>query len=130
MNQPLSSVLDASALLAMLHREQGGDIVEGLVEEAVISTVNWSEVYQRSLARGVEVRGLGSELAALGLQVVSFGTEDAERAAELWPATRSAGLSLGDRACLALALRLGAPAVTGDRSWSRLELDIPITTIR
>ena len=130
MNQPLSSVLDASALLAMLHREQGGDIVEGLVEGAVISTVNWSEVYQRSLARGVEVRGLGSELAALGLQVVSFGTEDAERAAELWPATRSAGLSLGDRACLALALRLGAPAVTGDRSWSRLELDIPITTIR
>ncbi len=114
----------------MLHGELGAEIVEGVVEAAAISTVNWSEVYQRSLARGVDVTGLRSELEALGLSVLPFAAEDAEQAAELWLSTREAGLSLGDRACLALALRLGAPALTADRSWIGLDLGVEVRAVR
>jgi len=114
----------------MLHGEDGGDAVEPMLESAVISAVNWSEVIQRSLSRDVDVRGLRSDLEALGLEIVPFAAGDAERAAELWLGTRKAGLSLGDRACLALAARLDAPAVTSDRAWTRLKTGVEIEVIR
>lgn len=123
-------VLDASALLALLHAEQGAEVVEEAVEQAAMSTVNWSEVYQRWVARGVDVGGLRADVGALGLEIAPFTADDAERAAELWPATRHSGVSLGDRACLALALRLGLPALTADRSWLDLDLDVEIRAIR
>ena len=113
-------VLDASALLAWLHDEPGGDQVEALLEVAVMSTVNWSEVLQKSLARGVAVEGLREDLEALGLQIEPFTMRDAEIAAGLWKQTRALGLSLADRACLALGLRLGWPVITADRAWQAL----------
>ncbi|BBM68884.1 type II toxin-antitoxin system VapC family toxin [Rhodothermus marinus] len=113
-------VLDASALLAWLHDEPGGDQVEALLEVAVMSAVNWSEVLQKSLARGVAVEGLREDLEALGLQIEPFIIRDAEIAAGLWEQTRPLGLSLADRACLALGLRLGWPVVTADRAWQAL----------
>jgi len=105
-------VLDASALLALLHSEPGAEIVEEAVERAALSTVNWSEVYQRWLARGVDVTDLRADMEALGIEIVPFIVEDAEEAAELWSLTRQRGLSLGDRACLGLA---GAPGFRGSQ---------------
>lgn len=125
-----SCVLDASALLALLHSESGADAVESAIEHAAISTVNWSEVCQRSIAHDVDVSDLRADTEALGLQIVPFTVEDAEQAAELWRVTRHVGLSLGDRACLGLARRLERPALTADRAWLDVELGVEIQTIR
>jgi ribonuclease VapC len=125
-----ASVLDASALLAMLHAEPGADAVEQAVDRAAISTVNWSEVCQRSHAQNVDTNGLRAEVEAVGLEIVQFTAADAERAADLWSPTRELGLSLGDRACLALASRLDRPALTADRSWLELDLGVEIQAIR
>jgi ribonuclease VapC len=123
-------VLDASAVLALLHSEPGADAVEEALEHAAISTVNWSEVCQRSIVRDVDVSDLRADTEALGVQLVPFGVEDAEQVAELWSATRHLGLSLGDRACLGLARRLERPALTADRAWLDLDLGVEIRAIR
>jgi ribonuclease VapC len=123
-------VVDASALLALLHSEPGAEVVEEAVEQAAISTVNWSEVCQRWLAHGVDVSDLRADIEALGLEIVPFTVGDAEQAAELWKATRHLGLSLGDRACLGLARRLGRPALTADRAWLDTDLGIEVRAIR
>ena len=123
-------VIDASALLALLHSEPGAEVVEEVLEQAAVSTVNWSEVYQRWVARGVDVAGLRDDVEALGLEIVPLTVEDAEHAAELWSATRQLGLSLGDRACLALARRLARPALTADRAWLDLGLGVEVRAIR
>lgn len=116
-------VLDASAVLAMLQEEPGGEVVQDLLGNAVISSVNWSEVIQKALDRQVEVNGLRQDLEALGLQVVPFTAPQAERTAFLRAITKHLGLSLGDRACLALAAELGLPAVTVDKIWRDLPID-------
>jgi ribonuclease VapC len=123
-------VLDASALLALLHAEPGAATVKEVVDRAAISTVNWSEVCHRSLVRDAGTSGLRAGVQALGLELVAFTAADAERAADLWSPTRGLGLSLGDRACLALASRLGRPALTADRSWLELDLGVEIQAIR
>ena len=125
-----SCVLDASALLAMLQGEPGGDVVQGLLETAAISSVNWSEVAQKSLEKQTELEGLRHDLEALGLEILPFTAVLAETTARLRSATRQAGLSLGDRACLALAALLGIPAVTADRVWPDLGLPIEIRVVR
>ncbi len=123
-------VLDASALLAMLHREPGGDRVQGLLEGAAMSSVNWSEVVQKTLDQQVEVSGLQQDLEALGLRIVAFTARHAERTAFLRADTRHLGLSLGDRACLALAGELGLPAVTTDKVWKELQVGVEIDVVR
>jgi PIN domain nuclease of toxin-antitoxin system len=124
-------VLDASAVLALLHGEPGANVVRPLVERSVISSVNWAEVLQRALARvKVEVRDVREDLGALGLQVLPFTEDEAEVTAWLWPTTRRAGLSLGDRACLSLAHRLGLPVITADRGWAALGLEVEVRLIR
>ena len=123
-------VLDASALLAYLHEETGHESVASALSGSLICSVNWSEVVQKSVAHGVAPDGLRGDLAALGLAVVPFSAEDAELAATLWPATRVFGLSLGDRACLALARQRRLPAFTTDRIWGELAVNIEIRVIR
>ena len=123
-------MLDASALIALLHKEPGAEVVEGVVGDAAISTVNWSEVCQRRLAFGLELEGFRGRVQVLGLQLVPFTADDAELAADLRDRTRPRGLSLADRACLALATRLRRPALTADRSWLELDLGIEIHAIR
>ncbi len=125
-----SCVLDASALLAMLQDEPGGEIVQELLETALISSVNWSEVAQKALDWQAEVEGLRQELMALGLEVLPFTAPVAEATARLRGATRQAGLSLGDRSCLATAAVLGLPAVTADKVWPDLGLPVEIRVIR
>ena len=123
-------VLDASALLALLQSEPGGDEVEKLLETAAICSVNWSEVAQKALDWQAEIEGLRQELEALGLEILPLTAPLAETTARLRPSTRQAGLSLGDRACLALAAVLGLPAVTADRIWPDLGLPIEIRVVR
>ena len=100
----MTVVLDASALLAYLKGEPGGDRVDGVLAESVMSSVNWAEVIQKSIAAGVNVDGMLDDLQALGLVVEPFMPEDGEMAGRLWEQTRQAGLSLVDRAYLSLEL--------------------------
>ena len=121
-------VLDASALLAVLYREVGFDVVP--LEGSAVSAVNWSEVVQVAARRGADVVGLGDAIAAEGTVVVPFTAEHAESAAELWPRTRAAGLSLADRACLALARHHGVPALTADRAWGDVQVGVEVVVVR
>lgn len=121
-------ILDASALLAWLQDEPGAEIVEEVLSDAGISSLNWSEFYQKSLAHGVDVRDLRSDLEAVGLLVVPFDVEDAERAATLWQAGN--GLSLADRACLALGVRQGIPVWTCDRAWEQAVQGVDVRVLR
>jgi PIN domain nuclease of toxin-antitoxin system len=114
------AVLDASALLALLLREPGAEKVAVALGDAAISAVNLAEVASQYALRGSaghEVRELTSQFSA---QVVPFDEDLALVAGALAPSTKSAGLSMGDRACFALALRLGARVVTADRIWTRV----------
>lgn len=128
---PPSYVLDASAVLALLHREPGLEVVQAAIAESVISSVNWAEVLQKITARGGrEAYDVAGELQYVGLAVIPFIAEDAEMTAELWSLSRASGLSLADRACLSLAKRLSLPALTGDRRWTTLDLDTEVRLIR
>jgi len=122
--------LDASALLALLHLEIGHEIVEQSLNQSVISSVNWSETLQKAIAKGIQTDTLQEDLETLGLKIVPFTSEDAEAAARLWSQTKSSGLSLGDRACLALGLSLGVSVITADRAWSTLAIGVTVTVIR
>jgi len=126
----MAVVLDASALLAYLREEPGAEVVDGLLAEAVMASVNWAEVVQKALSAGVDVDGMQADLQALGMRVEPFLPVDGERAGRLWPLTRQQGLSLADRACLSLGLRLGLTVVTCDRAWAQLPLNLEIQLLR
>ncbi len=126
----MTVVLDASALLAYLKGEAGGDRVDGVLAESVMSSVNWAEVIQKSVAAHVNVDGMLGDLQALGLRVEPFLPEDGEMTGRLWEQTRQYGLSLGDRACLSLGLRLGVTVLTSDRAWASLNLAVNVQVIR
>ena len=123
-------VLDASAVLALIHDEPGAGEVEASLGDAVLSTVNWAEVAGVLDARGLPVAPLRETIVALGIDLRTFGPEDADETGALHAATRAAGLSLGDRACLALAGKLGAPALTADRAWLELDVGVEIRCVR
>lgn len=124
------AILDASALLAVLGDEPGGEVVVPLLDGAAISTVNWSEVLARYVDLGLDTAGREAEIESLGVSLAPFTALQAEIAAGLLPLTREAGLSLGDRACLSLALDLGGQPVTADRAWGRIDVGLELTLIR
>lgn len=125
-----SYVLDASALLAVMLGETGADAVHAVLARAQIGAVNLSEVVAKLQERGVPDDVIDQSLADLGLSVVAFNSEHAVAAGKLRALTRGAGLSLGDRACLALAAALGAVAITTDQAWAKLKLDVEIELAR
>jgi ribonuclease VapC len=126
----MTVVLDASALLAYLQDEPGGEAVEAVLAFSVMSSVNWAEVVQKSVAADVVVDGMQEDLEALGLELVPFTAEDGAMAGQLWLQTKQAGLSLGDRACLGLGLKLDRAVLTCDRSWTTLSLAAEVQLIR
>lgn len=123
-------VLDASALLALLAEEPGADEVEKLLDGSAMSTVNLSEVLQKSEQHGIDTEGLEFDLEALGVEFHSFDLTQARATADVWARAPRAGLSLGDRACLALAHSLGGAAVTTDRRWSAAKHGTEVRVIR
>jgi len=112
------AVIDASAILALLLGEPGAQKVAAILADSAVATINLSEVVGYYARGGADEAGIRGMLNALTCERVTFDQELAYAAGMLVPQTRSAGLSLGDRACLALASRLGVPAVTADRAWS------------
>jgi PIN domain nuclease of toxin-antitoxin system len=122
-------VLDASAVLALLNQEPGMDQVEDLLGESIISAVNACEVLTKLIDAGLPMEEAQEGFDLLGLEVVDFNKELAERAASLRAATRKKGLSLGDRCCLALGLHLNLEVVTAEREWAKLKI-CPLITIR
>lgn len=116
------AVLDASAVMALLQDEPGGRTVEALLarDACAISAVNVAEVAAKLADRGVPDWVVTDTIRSLQLEIHAFDEGDALASGRLRKATRSYGLSLGDRACLALADKLGLPAVTTDRVWSEL----------
>ncbi len=113
-------VMDASALLALMQGERGGDVVDDLIidHECVASSVNIVEVGTRLVDKGLAPVHLERTLKELDVQVIDFDLEQALQSAALRPTTRQAGLSLGDRACLALAQLMKGTAVTADSAWT------------
>jgi ribonuclease VapC len=128
-DQP-GAVLDASALVALLNSERGADVVAKHLPAAVVSAVNWSETYGALRRAGVDGDALAKGFAETGIEIVPFDADDARTAGELSLATRDAGLSLGDRACLALAGRLRLPAVTADRAWLAVDAGVEVICVR
>lgn len=126
------AVLDASALLAWLEDEPGADSVQDVLASgsAVMSAVNWAEVFAKLVDRGLSEEDLRRIRGSLDLDIRPFDEEAAFASASLRPVTRRLGLSIGDRACLALALREAVPALTADQAWSNLELELDVNVVR
>jgi PIN domain nuclease of toxin-antitoxin system len=129
-------VLDASALLAYLFGEPGDDVVADAISRgANASTVNVAEVLSVVASRGGDPADVAARLTRAGvlgeaIAVEPFTLADAAEAARLRPLTRDHGLSLADRACIALARRLGLPALTADRTWADAHIDAELVFIR
>ena len=124
----MTSVVDASVVLAWLQDEPGADEAEPHLMEGVIGAANWSEVLQKARQHGAPVGTVALLLGSFGLRVVEVTAEDGERAAALW--RPGAGLSLADRLCLALGIRLGAPTVTMDASWRSVRRGPRVVVVR
>jgi ribonuclease VapC len=125
-----SAVLDASVLLAHISGERGSEGVPQLADDAFLSTVNLAEVFTKLLERNVAAAEADSMIYRYGFDVVPFDEGLARRTGLLRPTTKALGLSLGDRACLALAQREALPVLTTDRNWTKLNIGIEIKVIR
>ena len=123
-------VLDSSAVLAVLWAEPGASKVMAHLERARISAVNAAEVVSRLVERGASDAAAEAALPDLMVEVIPFDAAQALAAGLLRRATRAAGLSLGDRACLALARSENLAAVTADRAWAGLDLGVAVELIR
>jgi len=125
------TVLDASALLAYLLDEPGAERVqEALATDALVGTVNLAEVLSKLADAGEDPEEAMNAIGALPLELVPFDEDQALESALLRPSTSPAGLSLGDRACLALGRRLGRPVLTADRTWPELVPGLEVSVIR
>ncbi len=126
-----SIVLDASAILAVIIGEPGHEkLPPGVLAQAVISTVNLAEVQGKLEALGWTPDEAWEDATGLLREAIPFTEQQARAAGELLAQTRSLGLSLGDRACLALAMALNAPVYTADQTWRKLKLGMRIHLIR
>jgi ribonuclease VapC len=125
------AVLDASALLALLSNEPGSlTVTEAIERGACMSAVNAAEVHGKLCDSGMPVEIVEEIIQGLGIDIVDFDAKQASLTGSLRPVTRSAGLSLGDRACLALALKLESAAVTADRTWKEIAVQVDVQVIR
>ena len=123
-------VADASAILAMLDREPGHQRVAAALPATVISTVNLAEIVTSLINKGIPAADARRTTESLEIETVPLDRELALAAGALREVTRSHGLSLGDRACLALGRHLALPVLTADRTWAELDVGIEIQLIR
>ena len=124
-------VLDASAMLAVIGGEPGHDkLTAELLSTAVCGTVNLAEVHGKLVSRGWSSDEAWEDATSPVQEVLPFDSEQARTAGDLTAQTRHLGLSLGDRACISLALSLKAPMYTAERVWKKLKLPVPVHVIR
>ncbi len=126
----MSIVLDASAAMALLLNEPGGEKVAEAIRGAIISSVNMSEVYAKSIDMAKDVEAARSFFKSLPVRVTGFDDEHALVAGGLRRETRQYGLSFGDRACLATALIEKRSVMTADKAWGSLDIGVEIILIR
>lgn len=126
----MSIVFDSSALLAVTFEEEGAEIAAQALNDGIISAVNASEVITRYVDLGASEEEALTSFRAFGLEIYPFDESLAIATGLMRSATRDAGLSLGDRACLALAIREHSSVLTADRAWATLDLDIAVELIR
>lgn len=124
------AVLDASAVLAFLRREPGAEIVRRVMPRSLLCSVNLTEVVSKLIERGASVVESLQIARSLPYRIVSYDEDIASDAGALWGRTRSTGLSLSDRACLALARREQLPALTTDQRWAREDVGVDVQLIR
>ena len=124
----MTSVVDASVVLAWLQDEPGSDEAERHLMEGIIGAANWSEVLQKVRQHGAQPTVVARLLSSFGLQVVEVTGADAENAANLWQ--QGCALSLADRLCLGLGLRVGLEVVTADAAWKSVPRGPRVTVIR
>lgn len=123
-------VMDSSAILALVFQEPGREHVAVALPGALISSVNLTEVISKMLDRGLSLEQVDDQMNDFSVVTVNFDRDLAIQAGVLRSTTRHKGLSLGDRACLALAIREGLPVMTADRAWSDLDLPVEVVLIR
>ncbi|HZR00008.1 MAG TPA: type II toxin-antitoxin system VapC family toxin [Chloroflexota bacterium] len=130
----MSSVLDASALLAYVLDEPGAErVLAALRAGAVVAAVNWAETLARLAELGADPASEAVRLRTLldgALRIAPLDEVQCVEIARLRPTTRPLGLSLGDRACLALGSALGLPVLTADRSWTGLGIGVRVELVR
>ena len=123
-------VLDSSAIMAVLREEPGASLVRSSLDRAIINTVTLAEVVTKLADSGRSENAVQNTLVELDIRVVPFDQDQAFRAGMLRPVTRKAGLSLGDRACLALAQSTALTVLTADRAWEDIPVHISVQLIR
>lgn len=122
-------VLDSSAILAVVNEEDGAESVRALLDEAAISAVNAAEVFSKLHEYSDEAVETTKKVLQF-VEIVPFDVAQAERSGELRAMTKKAGLSLGDRACIALGMQLGLAIYTTDAVWGNLGLPCDIRLLR
>lgn len=115
-------VFDASAVIALLRGEAGAALVASRVGQAAMSAVNLQELVRALMLRGVALAVIEEMVQELRLDVHPHDREAAFAAARLTEATRKLGSGLADRSCMALAIKLGVPVLTADRTWAKLKI--------
>jgi ribonuclease VapC len=126
-----SVVLDASAVLAIVNAEPGADVVRASLAGAIMSTVNYSEVLKKTVEHGGTSEAAAAFVRGLSITLIPFDEALAAMTADLYPQAKQHGLSLADRACLALGIQRGATVLTADGKWKRLSLSsIKVKLIR
>lgn len=129
-SEPIAAVLDASAVLATLQSEPGADVVDAIAPRSIILSVNVCEVVTKLVLTGMPFADAREAVISLGIPSVPFDEELALLAASLVASTKKVGLSLGDRACLALAMSRGLPVFTTESRWERVALPVDVRLIR
>lgn len=126
----MRTILDASALLALMFGETGAEIVAAQARSSCILSVNFSEVVQRVIAIDGNPERAEEAVDLLGIEVIPFDRRLARLTAELRERTSFMGASFADRACLALGLACGASILSSDQDWRKLDIGIDIRMIR
>lgn len=124
------AVLDASALIAFIRREPGADKVAKILPQSCISAVNLAETLGKMVEHGKPLEETAYQIERLRIAVIPFDDQQARIAASFWKSTRQVGMSLGDRACLALALSASLPAFTAEEEWTKCDLGVEVVKIR
>lgn len=124
------AVLDASAVLAFLQEERGSDGVAEVMPRSCMSAVNVAEVISKLVEHGLSDEAACGAVLTLPIEIVPLSAEAARRVGLLHRLTRGRNVSLGDRACLALAEELALPALTTDRAWSELPVQTEVRVLR